>query len=184
MSFGENLKNVRKQRNITQEELAEILGVSRQAISKWESDSGYPETEKLLIISKTLNVSLDYLLNDISLMEEKEKTEEKTVVYAPSGKIAITTYDNNNVVFCQSVKSSSILFPSKDEPKYILYGVDKVTFWGEHTITLGWYATSDDIKKEISEITTAIQNGEGTYILQYNAEVEEKPIGFPKLKKE
>ena len=40
MSFGENLKNVRKQRNITQEELAEILGVSRQAISKWESD-GY-----------------------------------------------------------------------------------------------------------------------------------------------
>lgn len=184
MSFGENLRNVRKQRNITQEELAEILGVSRQAISKWESDNGYPETEKLLIISKTLNVSLDYLLNDISLMEEKEKTEEKTVVYAPTGKIAITTYDNNNVIFCQSVKSSSILLPSKDEPKYILYGVDKVTFWGEHTITLGWYATLDDIKKEISDITTAIQNGEGTYKLKYNAEVEEKPIGFPKLKKE
>lgn len=39
MSFGENLKNVRKQRGITQEELAETLGVSRQAISKWESDS-------------------------------------------------------------------------------------------------------------------------------------------------
>ena len=37
MSFGENLKNVRKQRGVTQEELAEILGVSRQAISKWES---------------------------------------------------------------------------------------------------------------------------------------------------
>ena len=184
MSFGENLKNVRKQRNITQEELAEMLGVSRQAISKWESDNGYPETEKLLIISKTLNISLDYLLNDISLMEEKEKAEEKNVVYAPTGKIAITTYDNNNVVFCQSVKSSPIFLPSKDEPKYLLYGVDKVTFWGEHTITLGWYATSDDIKKEISEITTAIQNGEGTYKLKYNAEVEEKPIGFPKLKKE
>ena len=38
MSFGENLKNVRKQRGVTQEELAEILGVSRQAISKWESE--------------------------------------------------------------------------------------------------------------------------------------------------
>ena len=185
MSFGENLKNVRKQRGVTQEELAEILGVSRQAISKWESDSGYPETEKLLMISKSLNVSLDYLLNNISLMEEKmeEKKEEKTVVHAPTGKIAITTYDNNNVVFCQSVKSSSVLLPSKDEPKYFLYGVDKVTFWGEHTIILGWYATSDDIKKEISEITTAIQNGESTYKLKYNAEVEEKPIGFPKFKK-
>ena len=61
MSFGENLKNVRKQRGVTQEELAEILGVSRQAISKWESDSGYPETEKLLVISKALNISIDYL---------------------------------------------------------------------------------------------------------------------------
>ncbi|MBQ6695799.1 MAG: helix-turn-helix transcriptional regulator, partial [Lachnospiraceae bacterium] len=38
MSFGENLRNVRKKRNITQEDLAETLGVSRQAISKWESD--------------------------------------------------------------------------------------------------------------------------------------------------
>lgn len=64
MSFGENLKNIRKQRGVTQEELAEILGVSRQAISKWESDSGYPETQKLLVISKTLQVSIDYLLND------------------------------------------------------------------------------------------------------------------------
>ena len=67
MSFGENLKNVRKQRGVTQEELAEILGVSRQAISKWESDGGYPETEKLLVISKTLNISIDYLLNDVSV---------------------------------------------------------------------------------------------------------------------
>lgn len=184
MSFGENLKNVRKQRNITQEELAEMLGVSRQAISKWESDNGYPETEKLLIISKTLNISLDYLLNDTSLMEEKEKAEEKTVVYAPTGKIAITTYDNSNVAFCHSVKFSSVLFPSKNEPKYILYGVDKVTFWGEHTISLGWYATLDDIKKELAEITTAILNGESVYKLKYYAEVEERHIGFPKLKKE
>lgn len=137
MSFGENLKNVRKQRGVTQEELAEILGVSRQAISKWESDSGYPETEKLLVISKTLNISIDYLLNDVTVMKEKEKTEEKSVVYAPTGKIAITTYDNKNVVFCKSVKTSPILWPGKDEPKYILNGVDKVTFWGEHTIILG-----------------------------------------------
>ena len=79
MSFGENLKNVRKQRGITQEELAEILGVSRQAISKWESDNGYPETEKLLLLSKTLNISLDYLMNDASEMQKKEQTEEKIV---------------------------------------------------------------------------------------------------------
>lgn len=103
MSFGENLKNVRKQRGITQEELAETLGVSRQAISKWESDNGYPETEKLLLLSKKLNISLDYLMNDASEMQEKEETEEKNVVIAPSGKIAITTHDKQNVIVCHSV---------------------------------------------------------------------------------
>ena len=183
MSFGENLRNVRKQRGVTQEELAELLGVSRQAISKWESDGGYPETEKLLVISKTLNISIDYLLNDVSVMEEKEKTEEKNVVYAPTGKIAITTYDNQNVVFCQSVKTSPIFRPGKDEPKYILNGVDKVTFWGEHTTPLGWYATLEDVEKEISEITKAIQNGEDVYKLKYNADVEDRTFGSPKLKK-
>jgi transcriptional regulator with XRE-family HTH domain len=183
MSFGENLRNVRKQRGVTQEELAEILGVSRQAISKWESDGGYPETEKLLVISKTLNISIDYLLNDVSVMEEKEKTEKKSVVYAPTGKIAITTYDNQNVVFCQSVKTSPIFRPGKDEPKYILNGIDKVTFWGEHTTLLGWYATLEDVEKEISEITKAIQNGEVAYKLKYNADVESGTLGSPKLKK-
>lgn len=184
MSFGENLKNVRKQRGITQEELAEILGVSKQAISKWESDNAYPETEKLPAISNTLNISIDYLLNDISIMEEKEKTEEKSVVYAPTGKIAITTYDNKKVVFCQSVQTSPILWPGKNEPKYVLDGIDRVTFWGEHTIILGWYATLEDIEKEISEIADAIQNGENTYKLKYNADVENRTFGSPKLKKE
>lgn len=62
MSFSENLRLMRKERNISQEELAEIMGVSRQAVSKWEQGTGYPEMEKLLILSKELNVSLDYLM--------------------------------------------------------------------------------------------------------------------------
>lgn len=184
MSFGENLRSVRKQRNITQEELAELLGVSRQAISKWESDNGYPETEKLLMLSKTLNISLDYLMNDSMEIKERKQTEEKSIVYAPIGEIAITTYNKQNVVVCHSVKTSKILWPGKGEPKYILNGIDKVTFWGEHTTILGWYATSEDIEKEIKEITEAINRGVGTYELKYNAEVEEVgAFGSPKIKK-
>lgn len=184
MSFGENLKNVRKQRNITQEELAETLGVSRQAISKWESDNGYPETEKLLLLSKALNISLDYLMNDASEIQEKEHREEKNVVIAPSGKIAITTHDKKNVIVCHSVKSSKILFPHKDEPEYLLLGIDKVTFWGEHTTILGWYATSEDVEKEIRDIAEAINIGDGAYKLKYNADVELSGFfGSPKIKK-
>lgn len=64
MTLGEKLAKQRKENNYTQEQLAEILGVSRQAISKWESDIAYPETEKLIRIGKLFDCSMDYLLND------------------------------------------------------------------------------------------------------------------------
>ena len=75
MGFAENLKHIRKKRNITQEQLADILSVSRQAISKWESGFGYPETEKLLILSKELEVSLDYLFSERCHMVRSENTK-------------------------------------------------------------------------------------------------------------
>lgn len=75
MSFAENLKNIRKKRNITQEQLADMLAVSRQAISKWESGFGYPETEKLLVISSELNVSLDYLFSERCHMVRSENSK-------------------------------------------------------------------------------------------------------------
>lgn len=64
MTLGEKISKFRKSNNITQEQLASILGVSRQAISKWESDVTYPETEKLLKMSKLFKCSLDYLLKE------------------------------------------------------------------------------------------------------------------------
>jgi len=183
MNFAEKLKMIRKERNITQEELAELLSVSRQAVSKWESGTGYPETEKLLIISKELNVSLDYLLLDETVLEEKKKKEEKPVVYATGGRIAIPTHDRKSIVSCLTVKSSAILGAGKDEPKYILNGINKVTFWGEHSTLLGWYTSEEDIEKEIKAITDAIANGRASYELQYNAEVELKGFfGQPRLK--
>lgn len=59
MSFAENLRQIRKEKGLSQEELAEILDVSRQAVSKWEQGQGYPEVEKLLFLSRELNLSLD-----------------------------------------------------------------------------------------------------------------------------
>ena len=52
MTFGEKLSKARKENNYTQEQLADILGVSRQSISKWESDVTYPETDKLIRLSE------------------------------------------------------------------------------------------------------------------------------------
>lgn len=72
MTTGEKINQLRKQNNYTQENLASLMGVSRQSISKWESDSSYPETDKLIQLSNLFNCSLDYLLKDT-----KENFEEK-----------------------------------------------------------------------------------------------------------
>ena len=62
MSLSENLQNLRKINNMSQEELAEKLNVSRQAVSKWESGSGYPETEKIISICEIFDCSMDQLV--------------------------------------------------------------------------------------------------------------------------
>lgn len=64
MTFGAKLSKLRREHNYTQEQLAQLLGVSRQAISKWESDGAYPETDKLIRMSALFSCSLDYLLKD------------------------------------------------------------------------------------------------------------------------
>ena len=61
MSFRTNLQYLRAQRNMTQEQLAMLLGVSRQAISKWESEKAYPEMDKLLMICDLFGCTLDDL---------------------------------------------------------------------------------------------------------------------------
>lgn len=73
MEFSDKLKKVRKEHGMSQEELADQMNVSRQAVSKWESGQGYPETDKILMISNIFNVSLDYLLK-----EEVPLTEDAT----------------------------------------------------------------------------------------------------------
>ena len=180
MSFGENVKLIRKERGITQEQLAEMLDVSRQAVSKWESGDGYPETEKLILLSQKLNVSIDYLVNEQSNME-KEEAPCRPVVYAPLEKIAITSFDKSHIVTCQAVKSSKV-FANGKAPAYVLLGIDSVTFWGEHSIILGWYQTADEIQKEITAINEALKRGEHQYELQYFTKVEYKGLfGQPRI---
>ncbi|MEE0965616.1 MAG: helix-turn-helix transcriptional regulator [Bacilli bacterium] len=64
MEFQDKLRLLRKEKGMSQEALAGELNVSRQAVSKWETGEGYPETEKLIMISDLFEVSLDYLMRD------------------------------------------------------------------------------------------------------------------------
>ena len=64
MIFSEKLQILRKNKGFTQEELADRLGVSRQAVAKWESGQVYPDIFNLIQISNMMNVSVDYLVKD------------------------------------------------------------------------------------------------------------------------
>ena len=82
MEFNEKLQELRKSRGLTQEELAEILYVSRTAVSKWESGRGYPSIDSLKEISKFFSVSIDDLLSGeklLSIAEKENKTNIKNI---------------------------------------------------------------------------------------------------------
>lgn len=70
MTLGEKLKIARKQAGLSQEQLSEKLGVSRSAVAKWETDNGIPDVDNLKILSKLLNVSIDYLLDNGESIDE------------------------------------------------------------------------------------------------------------------
>ena len=79
MEFNEKLQELRKNKGLTQEELAEVLYVSRTAISKWESGRGYPNIESLKEISKFFDVSIDDLLSGEKLISIAEKENKSNI---------------------------------------------------------------------------------------------------------
>lgn len=64
MTFAENVKMLRKQAGMSQEQLAEKLGVSRQAVTKWETGAGIPDIENIMAISALFDISIDDLLSN------------------------------------------------------------------------------------------------------------------------
>lgn len=83
MTFAEKLKSIRKQAGMSQEQLAEKLGVSRQAVTKWETDAGIPDIENIMAISALFDISIDELLSN-------ERGEKKPTDYLYE---SITEYD-------------------------------------------------------------------------------------------
>lgn len=80
MTLGQKLKEIRKKFGLSQEQLAEIMNVSRQAITKWETDAGLPDTENLKELSRIFGISIDYLLdnnNELPLLVMKKKLDKE-----------------------------------------------------------------------------------------------------------
>ena len=89
MSLGQKLKEIRRRFGLSQEQLGEILNVSRQAITKWENDLGLPDISNLQELSKVFGVTVDYLLEDKNTLPaltmkkylDKDKYKNKLTMY-------------------------------------------------------------------------------------------------------
>ena len=81
MKFGDKLIELRKKKGYSQEELAEKLGVSRQSVSKWESNNTYPETDKIIQIANLFDCSMDDLINDKVTDIESSMRKNKNNIY-------------------------------------------------------------------------------------------------------
>lgn len=115
MTLGNRIKEVRKKHGMTQEELAEKLMVSRQAITKWETDTGIPDIDNLRKLSEVFNVSLDYLIG--SKAGEEVESIREDIDLSKFGKSRIKA----------NLATDFIKARFSDEKVYMLYPEKKAT---------------------------------------------------------
>lgn len=108
MKFSEKLKKLRQEQNLTQDDLAEKIFVTRTAVSKWETDNGYPSIESLKLLAKLFNTTIDELISeeDIEIKEDLELKNSKINHYIALGSFGISVicavclfFINNAILF-------------------------------------------------------------------------------------
>lgn len=132
MEFSEKLITLRKGRDLTQEQLAEQLNVSRQSISKWESGQVIPEVEKIVELSKVFNVTLDYLLkpseiDELSVKADMLEQQQKQLLNREQTRIKIL----KNIVY--SVAVYLVFFAAFFVGKYFYFSLEWEV-WGKPVI--------------------------------------------------
>ncbi len=140
--FSENIRRLRKERELTQETLADFLGISFQAVSKWESSESYPDIELLPVIADFFGVTTDYLLGI-----DKAKSEEEILAY-------IDRYDNGR--YNSSEGALSFM-----KEAFIKYPSDfRILLRYMNTLIVDNYKSDDVLKnkREIFSIYERIQN--------------------------
>lgn len=146
MILAEKIKLLRKEKGYSQEMLAEKCGVSRQAISKWEADIALPETDKLPILSRLFQVSIDFLLID-SMEFDTIKTVHSCHSNYNSNKTDSNLIKYDGVIIKESIKNELIL-------DYVT--IHKVELWKTGGIPKYWTALffssqEEDFPKKLSQ---------------------------------
>ena len=126
MNIADRIQNLRKTKGVSQEQLADVVGVSRQAVSKWESEQTIPDLDKVVIMSEYFGVTTDFILKGIEpVKEEKRFTISNTV---KAGIVMAIGLLSNLVLFIMS-RLATVPIPFY----YIENGQKMVTWSGDRT---------------------------------------------------
>lgn len=168
MNFGKNLQNIRKLRGMSQEELADKLDVSRQAISKWESGGAYPEMEKLLELAKILNCTTDSLLvdrikpaqNDLKMTYDKLMNRfSRWVSFAVGlvlfGVVLLFALQDLGAPFNEYGLVVFLIFVTLSVPIFVFRGIELGSFKEKHP-KMGQIYTNDEIDAYNQKFMTLI----------------------------
>ncbi|MGY3779088.1 helix-turn-helix domain-containing protein [Isobaculum melis] len=172
--FAERLKKLRVEQGLSQEELAEILNVSRQSISKYEQGLSFPDYEKLTMLVEYFHISFDDLLAQGS--EAGHQMSKANQVVPTSFKILIKSELTRNLTSYYKFYIAKTFKEKKGVvPQAMLMGIDSTSsFWGDSGKPLGWYETVEDAEKEMTAIYHAISQNQPTYMLKYSVKVKRK----------
>ena len=108
MTFGEKLKEARKEAGLSQEQFAEKMSVSRSAIAKWESDKGMPDVNNLKVLAQLLDVSVDYLLDED---EKLSFNETKEAIALDSFEVSGICRDKNDAACYSRYRGADAIYP-------------------------------------------------------------------------
>jgi len=161
MKLSEKIIELRKNKGMTQEELAVLCNVSRQSISKWEADIALPELDKLLVLSDTFGVSLDVLVKDE--LELNSVKEIHTCGDNALGKKRVEVYEGTLVK--ESIEDDSILD---------LLNVHKIELWNtggkpKYWTILYFSSAHADFPEQVSKVLIADEDRGGNWFVDFKA---------------
>lgn len=148
MKLGEKIYQLRKEKGLSQEALAEQIGTTRQAVSKWENDQGFPETEKLLQLATIFEVSTDFLLKDEKTIKKSDETGYYVSKEMAKGYIAsekkVSKYMSVGFMFFALAGIPYIMFAQNTTWKYL--GMAICIVLGIISCVLGMFAEKEEYK--------------------------------------
>ena len=120
MTFQEKLVILRKARGLTQDEFASAVGVSRQAVYKWESGQSYPEVQKLLEMKTLFSISIDNLLDDNYDVPRPEKKKRRKAAAAPKTEETVAPAPKAEAPKVEEIKTEASKIKENDAFKVVI----------------------------------------------------------------